>query len=185
MTDRPTNTSIIFLSLEDVRDTLARNLSAARTALGMSQDELATESSLSRATINQLEGAEGDPRLSTLVGLAAALGVSPIFLLLGRDELNALTQALGSEEAKKIQSQLTSDELETMRRLLRSGVAKNWTKAAAMGASVATNAGLNASTLAAAAIGTALIPGIGTAIGAAFAVGFLAIRKKHNKNADK
>jgi transcriptional regulator with XRE-family HTH domain len=144
----------------------------------MSQDQLAAAGGVSRATINQLEGAEGDPRLSTLVGLAAALGVSPVFLLLGRDELDAIAKAPGSKEAKEVQAHLTPGELDTMRRLLRSGVAKNRAKAVAMGSTAAaTTTGSSSGALAAAAIGTALLPGIGTAIGAAFAATWLTRKK--------
>lgn len=184
MTDRAAESAALSVPLADVRDTLARNLSAARGALGISQDQLATAGGVSRATINQLEGAEGDPRLSTLVALAAALGVSPVFLLLGRDELDAIAKAPGSKEAKEVQAHLTPDELDTMRRLLRSGVAKNRTKAVAMGSTAATTAGLTAGALAAAAIGTALLPGIGTAIGAAFAATWLARKKADEAKKD-
>lgn len=184
MTGRDTGSAQLSLSLEDVRDTLARNLSAARSALGMSQEQLAAAGGVSRATINQLEGAEGDPRLSTLVGLAAALGVSPVFLLLGRDELDAIAKAPGSKEAEEVQAHLTAGELDTMRRLLRSGVAKNRAKAVAMGATAATTtAGASTGALAAAAIGTALLPGVGTAIGAAFAAVWLA-RKMDKETKD-
>lgn len=184
MTDRGPDSAPLSLPLENMRNTLARNLSAARGALGLSQDQLAAAGGVSRATINQLEGAEGDPRLSTLVGLASALGVSPVFLLLGRDELDAIAKAPGSKEAKEVQAHLTPEELDTMRRLLRSGVAKNRTKAVAMGSTAAVTAGITAGALAAAAIGTALLPGIGTAFGAAFATTWLAKRMIEEKKKD-
>lgn len=157
----------LALRLDAARETLARNLSAARGVLGVSQDLLAESAGVSRATIIQLEAAEGDPRLSTLAGIAAALGVSPVVLLLGRDELDAIAYAPSSSEAERVRENLSSEELETMRRLLRSGIAKNRTKAVAMGASAATAAGFAAGSLAGAAIGTAILPGVGTAIGAA------------------
>lgn len=153
--------------LEAARETLARNLSAARGILGVSQDILANSAGVSRATIIQLEAAEGDPRLSTLAGIAAALGVSPVVLLLGRDELDAIVNAPSSTEAKRVRDNISPDELETMRRLLHSGIAKNRMKAVAMGASAAMAAGFAAGSLTGAAIGTAILPGIGTAIGAA------------------
>ena len=184
MTERSTEAAPLLLSIDDVRDTLASNLSAARSALGMSQDELAAKGGVSRATLNQLEGAEGDPRLSTLVGLAAALGISPVFLLLGRDELDAIAKAPGSKEAKDVQAHLTPEELDTMRRLLRSGVAKNRTKAVTMGSTAAATAGVAAGAIAAAAIGTALLPGIGTAIGTAFAAIWLAKKKLEEEKKD-
>lgn len=187
MTEQSTDAVDLSLPIEDVQDTLARNLSAARGALGMSQDQLAAAAGISRATVNQLEGgasAKGDPRLSTLVGLAAALGISPVFLLLGRDDLDAIADAPKSREAKEVGSHLTSEELGTIKRLLRSGVAKNRTKAVAMGATAAATAGVTAGAIAAAAIGTALLPGIGTALGAAITAGWLAKKKLDGKKKD-
>lgn len=157
----------LALRLDATRETLARNLSAARGVLGVSQELLAESAGVSRATIIQLEAAEGDPRLSTLAGIAVALGVSPVVLLLGRDELDAIVNAPSSSEAERVRENISPLELETMRRLLRSGIAKNRMKAVAMGASAATAAGFAAGSLAGAAIGTAILPGVGTAIGAA------------------
>lgn len=185
MTDRATGPVALSLPVEEVQDTLARNLSAARGALGLSQDQLAAAAGVSRATVNQLEGgasAKGDPRLSTLVSLAAALGISPVFLLLGRNELDAIAEAPRSKEAKDVRAHLTAEELETMRRLLRSGLAKNRTKAVEMGTTAAATAGVTAGAIAAAAIGTALLPGIGTALGAALAAGWLAKKKLDDEN---
>lgn len=177
----------LSLPLEDVQDTLARNLAAARSALGMSQDQLATAAGVSRATVNQLEGgstANGDPRLSTLVHIARALGLSPVFLLLGRDELDAIEGATNSNEVQDVRSHITAEELETMRRLLRSGVAKNMTRAVEMGGSAAVNAGITAGAIAAAAIGTVLLPGIGTAIGAVIGSTWLAKKMLDEKKKD-
>ncbi len=52
-------------------------LRALRTKAGLSQDELAAKAKVSQATIASLESAmEVDPRISTLVKLAAALDAS-------------------------------------------------------------------------------------------------------------
>lgn len=188
MTASQCDVAALSLRVEEVQDTVARNLSAARAALGMSQEQLAASAGVSRATVNQLEGgasAKGDPRLSTLVGLAAALGISPVFLLLGRDELDAMAEAPNSKEVKEVRSHLTVEELEIMSRLLRSGVAKNRAKAVEMGATAAATAGMtSAGAIAAAAIGTALFPGIGTAIGAVIGT-WLAKKMSEEKNDDE
>jgi hypothetical protein len=117
------------------------------------------------------------------VGVSAALGVSTAFLLLGRDDLEAIADLPRSPEAKRVQEHFSSEDLATMRRLLQSGVAKNRTKAVAMGSSAAVTAGVTAGALAAAAIGTAIVPGIGTAIGAAVAVYWLARKKAASRKA--
>lgn len=72
---------------------LARNLVAARAAAGLTQHQLARRSRVSRATIAQIEASASDPRLSTLVLLADALGVSPLHLLLAPRELRSLSDA--------------------------------------------------------------------------------------------
>lgn len=156
-------------ALESAQAIVARNLAAARSALNISQDKLAEDAGVSRATIIQLEAAEGDPRLSTVAAIAAALGVSPVFLLLGREELEAISKVANSPDADRVLQQLPDDTLKTMHRLLDSGIPKNRTKAVAMGTSAAAAAGLTAGALAGAAIGTVLMPGIGTAIGVALA----------------
>jgi transcriptional regulator with XRE-family HTH domain len=154
-------------ALAAARETVARNVAAARGAIGLSQDALAGDAGVSRATVVQLEGAEGDPRLSTLAGVAAALGVSPAFLLLGRDELDAIARAPSSAEAEKVRRNLPADELEAMRRLLRSGIPRNTTRAVAIGSDAVSAAGLKKGALVGAAIGTVLMPGLGTQLGAA------------------
>lgn len=69
---------------------LARNLVAARSAAGLTQQMLAKRSGISRATIAQIEAGDSDPRQSTIAFLAAALGVSPIALILSPREAAAL-----------------------------------------------------------------------------------------------
>jgi transcriptional regulator with XRE-family HTH domain len=160
-------TGALSEALEGSLETLARNLSAARTAMGLSQDHLADAAGISRATVIQLEAGTGDPRLSTLTGLAMALDVSPVFFLFGRDELSAIASLHESSDGERVQAHLSKDEQEVMRRLLRSGLAKNRTKAVKMGAEAAVAAGMAAGVVASAAIGTAVLPVIGTAIGAA------------------
>lgn len=151
---------------ENSLETIARNLSAARVGMALSQDQLAELAGISRATIVQLEGGEGDPRLSTLVAIAGALGISPLFLFLGRNELKAIANVANSREATRMQEHLSEESLEDMERLLRSGLPKNRNKAVVLGTDAAAAAGFVAGALAGSAIGSALLPGVGTVIGA-------------------
>lgn len=59
-----------------MRDVLARNLRAAQLVLGFTQDDLSRKAGLSRATVNDILGGGGDPRLSTLDTLAKAVGLT-------------------------------------------------------------------------------------------------------------
>ena len=111
---------------------------------------------MSRATIAQLEGGDGDPRLSTIVDLATALGTSPILLLMGEDELRAIVTVPRTDNL------LSDEEVEQMRRMVASGLQKQRLQAGKLGANAARAAGL--SVVIGAAIGSGLIPGIGTAV---------------------
>jgi transcriptional regulator with XRE-family HTH domain len=57
------------------RDGLARNLREARVRAGLSQERLSSLARLHRTEISLLERGERDPRLSTVVRLAQAIGV--------------------------------------------------------------------------------------------------------------
>jgi transcriptional regulator with XRE-family HTH domain len=55
---------------------LARRLRDMREAAGLSQQELAVKAGLSVSVVSQIEqGKKADPRMSTVVALASALGV--------------------------------------------------------------------------------------------------------------
>ncbi len=68
---------------ENARLVFARNLRAARERAGISQERLSYDASLHRTEISLLERAEREPRLSTIIRLAAALETSPAALLDG------------------------------------------------------------------------------------------------------
>ena len=55
-------------------DIVARNVRAARGAAGLSLDALAARADVSKGALVALEGARGNPNLTTLVRLADALG---------------------------------------------------------------------------------------------------------------
>jgi quercetin dioxygenase-like cupin family protein len=57
-------------------ETVARNVRAARAAAGLSLDALAARAEVSKGALVALEGARGNPNLTTLVRLADALGRS-------------------------------------------------------------------------------------------------------------
>ena len=57
-------------------EVVARNVRAARTAGGLSLDALAGRAEVSKGALVALEGARGNPNLTTLVRLADALGRS-------------------------------------------------------------------------------------------------------------
>lgn len=158
--------------LDDARVTLAKNLVLARKACDITQAQLAKESGISRATIAQLESGGTDPRLSTLVDLARALEVSPIVLLVGENDLRAL-MTIAEEDHSNL---MPEDQVEEMRRLISSGLGKQRIQAAAMGAAAASVAGLS---IAGAAIGSVLMPGIGTALGGV--LGGILAKKREDK----
>jgi transcriptional regulator with XRE-family HTH domain len=56
--------------------TVARNVRSARTATGWSLDALAARADVSKGALVALEGARGNPNLTTLVRIADALGRS-------------------------------------------------------------------------------------------------------------
>src|SRR3954454_11992083 len=61
---------------EAALDTVARNVRSARAAAGLSLDALAARAEVSKGALVALEGARGNPNLTTLVRLADALGRS-------------------------------------------------------------------------------------------------------------
>lgn len=65
------------------REQFAANLRACRQRAGLSQEALGHKSQLHRTEISLLERGGRDPRLSTIVRLAAALGIKPAALLDG------------------------------------------------------------------------------------------------------
>lgn len=145
----------------DFAKTLAQNVIAARTANQMTQQELAEAAGISRATVAEIERGGGDPRLSTLVGMAGALHTSPIMLFLERatlevvDTLQRDTKNLNAPSAESVEKMVNF--LKSESRTGSQQAAKEGIRALGAGG----GAGVGA------AIGSVLLPGVGTMVGAA------------------
>ena len=152
----------------EYREIIARNLQLARTARGITQEQLAEDSGVSRATIAQIESGDSDPRLSTIVSLADAMEVNLLLLLLGRNELSAIKSMVqNQDELQKISESISDDDVNLMQANINSGLPKGQKRAVEMGANAVSSVGMVAAGSAVgAAIGTFLAPGVGTAIGA-------------------
>lgn len=154
---------------ESIDAVLAKNLVVARVVLGVTQQELAQRADISRATIAQIETGYSDPRLSTIVDLAAALGIPPIVLLTGSEDVSALVDLfeVGSTRDRDARPAvpLPQTEVERMRRFLRSGMLKDRLRAARIGAAVARAAGAGGVSEVCSAIFSAILPGQGTVLG--------------------
>jgi len=85
---------IIQQNREDRTTALANNLRMARNAIGITQQKLIDAVGHTRVTIGKIESGDGDPRLSTIVDLATALGISPILLLITKEELFAIADSV-------------------------------------------------------------------------------------------
>src|SRR4051812_13719578 len=72
-------------------ETVAANVRAARAAAGLSLDALAARAEVSKGALVALEGARGNPNLTTLVRLADALGRSVSSLMEDAREEPAVT----------------------------------------------------------------------------------------------
>lgn len=75
---------------------LTHELEAARKAAGLSQDELAERAGLSRMTVQRTESGQIDPRMSSLLVMAQALGLDLMLVPLAlRPELESFVRSGG------------------------------------------------------------------------------------------
>lgn len=156
--------------LENEREILttqiAKNLILARHALGVTQEALAHESGVSRATIAQIESGTSDPRITTLADIARALGISPALLLLRPADLATLFKFVRKSEVDHVLQSLAPGRVDNMNRLRQSGLQKDLLAAALAGAEAARSAGYRSpGAIVGAGIGSAIDPGLGTAVG--------------------
>jgi len=150
---------------ESSASVLAKNLVVARVVAGMTQQDLAQRAGVSRATIAQIETGCGDPRLSTVTDLAKALEISPVLLLLGSLEVQALSAI--HEGAIPSPVEIGPEKLERMRDFVQSGMLKDRLRAAKLGAAVVRGiSGAPSSAVVTAAVCSPIIPGEGTRLGA-------------------
>ena len=128
---------------EELRAALAKNIVSARKAkakmLGRhyTQEHLARDSGISTTAIAQIERGDVDPRLSTITGIAVALGVNPVFLLFGRQEIQTLHEmikGLDAESFAELSNRFFSDNLKEIEKLANSSLPKQQVKASQMGA---------------------------------------------------
>ncbi len=165
---------------EAAESLLAKNLVVARILSGLTQQELAAVSRVSRATIAQLETGSSDPRLSTIVELARAMGIPPIALLLGADEVRALADLLSARDPQADARDpasadpprfpaVGSRDVFRMEEFVRTGMLKDRLRTARLGAAVVRNADpSDAATPILAGIFSPFLPGVGTVAGAVF-----------------
>jgi transcriptional regulator with XRE-family HTH domain len=77
----------------EVLENLARNVVLFRARKGMSQEDLAKESVLSRATISNVERARGAPNVSVVIAIASTLGVKFVDLFAAEEPPAPLSDA--------------------------------------------------------------------------------------------
>jgi transcriptional regulator with XRE-family HTH domain len=143
---------------------LAKNLVTARMAKEITQQELADASGISRATIAQIETGSSDPRLSTIVELAKALGLPAIFLLIGLPEVRAMAGAFDRAETDR--PLIDPRDVARMEQYVKTGMLKDRQRAAEIGAVAAQSFSDAELARVSAAIFSAFLPGNGTGIGA-------------------
>ncbi|ACL03050.1 transcriptional regulator, XRE family [Desulfatibacillum aliphaticivorans] len=155
--------------LQQTKYALAKNVAVGRKAHNMSQQALADASGVSKSTIAAIETGKGEPSLSTIVAIACTLQCSPQMLFFDDSTLNFLMLLLyhHPEELKKVK--LSKGDIAKAAGGLGSGLRSGLYKAAKVGAQAAEEANFEGAAKTGAAIGTCRTPGIGTAIGAAFA----------------
>ncbi len=67
--------------MEDVRQTLATNMRLARTAAGISQEELAHRAGIDRTYVSGIEREKRNPTITVVARFAEALGTTTANLL--------------------------------------------------------------------------------------------------------
>jgi transcriptional regulator with XRE-family HTH domain len=143
----------------------ARNTIILRDLLGWTQHDLADQSGISRATIALLESGSGDPRLSTMLRIARAFGVSLVVMLATRTEVSAMVDVGPALSSSPVA--IDQQDLNRMRDSVASSQVRDWRRAARLGAIIGRSAGCTSPGAAATAgLFSVAAPGRGTAFGA-------------------
>lgn len=152
---------------EELAARVAKNLTLARASLDVTQEELAENSGVARATIAQIEAGASDARVGTLHDLASALKISPLLLLIHANDLTSIARWVNRSALAQVLDQLLPAEIERLNRLRETGLRKDLVRVAKAGVAAAEAAGFTSpAAVAGAGIGSTVAPGIGTAIGA-------------------
>lgn len=145
---------------------VARNLVLARQALGVTQEELAASSGVSRATIAQIETGSADFRLSSLLDIAQALGISPALLFVRAGDIDSLGRFVRQAAVDQVLEKLPPAEVDRMEHLRQTGLQRDLFRVVHSAAEAVQTAGFgSAGAAVGAGIGSAEAPGLGTAIG--------------------
>jgi transcriptional regulator with XRE-family HTH domain len=151
---------------EPAESVLAKNLTSVRVVAGVTQQDLSEAAGISRATLAQIETGSSDPRLSTLVDLANALGMPVILLLMGIVEAQALAslpvEAIGKPR------RVSPEDVERITDYVATGLIKDRLRAAQLGAAAMESQSTTPLGPLAAAILSPHLPGAGAAIGSLF-----------------
>jgi transcriptional regulator with XRE-family HTH domain len=82
--------------MSSIMSNLNEDLERARKAAGLSQDDLAERAGLSRMTVQRTESGQIDPRVSSLLVMARALGLDVMLVPLAlRPELESFVRSGG------------------------------------------------------------------------------------------
>ncbi|MCX5658747.1 MAG: helix-turn-helix transcriptional regulator [Planctomycetota bacterium] len=145
---------------------IARNLILARHALGVTQEELAASSGVSRATIAQIESGGSDFRLSSLLDIAQALGISPALLFVRAGDIASVGRFVRQASVDRVLGTLPAADVDRMKQWRSTGLQKDLFRVVHSAADAAQTAGYSSAGAAVGAgIGSAESPGLGTAIG--------------------
>ena len=85
-----------------VNNRIARNLSQVRAARGLTFDQLAKKSAVSKGMLVQIEQSRANPSIATLCRLAAGLGVSVADLVAGSEESASPVQLVAAGKGRRL-----------------------------------------------------------------------------------